>query len=92
MNGMCGRDNDRDADMSDVDAEGEENFDDLPSAEQAQIQGRAPEAPMGMIGRQRYGNGNNKSETRHDGTNRNGNGSIEIDGMGRQYCGNRVMM
>jgi hypothetical protein len=93
MNGMGSIDN-RDAEMSDVDAEGEENFDDLPSAGPAQVQARVPEAPMAMTGRQRYGNanGNNKSETRHDGTNGNNNGSMEMDGVGRQYCRNRVMM
>jgi hypothetical protein len=93
VNAMGSGHNNQDTEMSDIDAEGEENLDDLSSAEPGQLQGRQPEAPISMLARQRYGNGNgnSKSETSHDGTKGNGNRNIEIEGL-RQYCGHRVRM
>jgi hypothetical protein len=76
-------DSDRDVEMdldadADADADGEENYD-LPISVPMQGQGRAPEAPMGMM---------SAGYRNHDGTNRNPN--IDREGPNGQYCGARV--
>jgi hypothetical protein len=81
---------DRDAEMdldadadADADADGEENYDidHIPASAPMQGQGRAPEAPMGMM---------SAGYRNHDGTN--GNTNMDREGQNGQYCGGRVLL
>ncbi len=74
-------DSERDSEMdldadADADADGEENYD-IPTS--VPMQGRVPEAPMGMMSTQ-YRN--------HDGTN--GDTNMDREGINGQYCGGRI--
>jgi hypothetical protein len=68
---------DADAD-ADADAEGEENYD-IPSS--VPMQGRVPEAPMGMMA---------TGYRNHDGTN--GDTNMDREGINGQFCGGRIRL